>query len=485
MIDSFHAKPDAGAAPDPEFSGTVTARSGMAGYVQLAPSGSASDGATGQVRFFTGPDGVRRGWLGGKGVGDALQLVLETGWTLEMVGGAVSVGGPAGAEGLRVEPVAGAVNRVAIAGAPAAASPRLAAAGADANVALALTAKGAGAVVLQTDGGTTQATVTHTAGADRHLTLTGSSGGNPALGSTAGGIALAPGGTTRLLVDGAGNVGIGGTTTPDGALVVHRADAGAVAWTSIAAATVKSGLTLHNPDDTTDSGTFVRFRGRTSAPATAAIASTTTGAGTADLRFITETASLGEERLRITGAGTVHFPTLGITASGANAHLRFASSPANELLRSTSSGRYKTEVEALDPDRADAVIAGARPVWYRSLAAADRPDWSWYGLIAEELAAIDPRLVVWAPPGKTIEETIRIETGRDPSGAPVFEPRTLIRQVPDTAAPLIPDAVQYDRLTVMLLSVVQRLVHRIDTLDAQIQALSGSAGAAEGPPDAD
>lgn len=41
---------------------------------------------------------------------------------------------------------------------------------------------------------TTQVSVTHTAGADRYITLTGSNGGNPTIGTSGGGLVLAPGG---------------------------------------------------------------------------------------------------------------------------------------------------------------------------------------------------------------------------------------------------------------------------------------------------
>ena len=100
-------------------------------------------------------------------------------------------------------------------------------------------------------------------------------------------------------------------------------------------------------------------------------------------------------RIRIKSTGEVHFHSVGTTASAANAFLDSGSTPANQLLRSTSSLVYKRDVENLDNALADAVVEGARPVWYRSKAEHDRADWGWYGLIAEELAEIDPRLVTW------------------------------------------------------------------------------------------
>jgi hypothetical protein len=133
----------------------------------------------------------------------------------------------------------------------------------------------------------------------------------------------------------------------------------------------------------------------------------------------------------------VYYPSVGTTASAANAFLNSASSPVNQLLRSTSSLRYKTDIENLDPARADAILQ-MRPVWYRSLADADRKDWSWYGLIAEEVAEVEPRLVHYAP---------------------------------DESGTLVPDGVQYDRLTVLLLDVIKRQRTRLLALEAAVAAL--------------
>ena len=90
-----------------------------------------------------------------------------------------------------------------------------------------------------------------------------------------------------------------------------------------------------------------------------------------------------------------HFPSAPTTASAANAFIDNASAGyANQLLRSTSSAKYKTDVEDLQTDFSQKIY-DLRTVWYRSTADADRKDWSWYGLIAEEVAAIEPRLVHW------------------------------------------------------------------------------------------
>lgn len=178
------------------------------------------------------------------------------------------------------------------------------------------------------------------------------------------------------------------------------------------------------------------------------------------LSFDVRAASNMTTGLAITGSAGVEFPAIGTTAAAANAHLDAAAN--NGLLRSTSSARYKREVEPIEGPRAEAVLQ-LRPVWYRSSAPADRKDWSWYGLIAEDVAEIEPRLVHWA----YREEDYDLVEVPDPDGG---EPET--RKVLREGAALAPDAVMYDRLAVLLLGVVRAQEARIAALEA---ALSGAA----------
>jgi len=151
--------------------------------------------------------------------------------------------------------------------------------------------------------------------------------------------------------------------------------------------------------------------------------------------------------------GSNYFPNIGTTASAANAVLNSASTPVNELLRSTSSRRYKSDIEDLEVRYAENVLK-LRPVWYRSAIASDRQDWSHYGLIAEEVAEIDPRLVHW---GYRDEDW---EVAQSKSRCEVPQMRT--------GAQLVPDGVAYERLTVLLLSIVKRQHARIEVLSAKL-----------------
>jgi hypothetical protein len=167
--------------------------------------------------------------------------------------------------------------------------------------------------------------------------------------------------------------------------------------------------------------------------------------GSGALNFSTN----GTDRFIILSGGQVYWPTIGTTSSASNLFVNNSSSPANQMLRSTSSLRYKTDVEDIEQEYADAIF-NMRPVWFRSTSSNDRKDWSWYGLIAEEVAEIEPRLVHWTYLEDSYEEV---------EGKLQLKPE----------AELVPDGVQYDRLVVLLLDIVKRQEKRIKVIEAQNQ----------------
>jgi hypothetical protein len=117
------------------------------------------------------------------------------------------------------------------------------------------------------------------------------------------------------------------------------------------------------------------------------------------------------------------------TASAANVFI----STEGLFSRSTSSLKYKTDVEDAELSYSEALVYGSRPVWYRSLSESDPSDYSYWGFIAEEVAEIDPRMVHWGDDG--------------------------------------PEGVQYDRYVVHLVGVIQKQQQRLDALEARIAAL--------------
>jgi len=161
-------------------------------------------------------------------------------------------------------------------------------------------------------------------------------------------------------------------------------------------------------------------------------------------------ASSPTERMTITSAGVVR--ALGVynetTSNAANMNV----SSLGTIQRSTSSIKYKTQVEDLDESYADALLE-CRPVWYRSTCAADDPTHSYWGFIAEEIAEIDPRLVHWKTTEPVVQENGSIEH--------IFcEPE--------------PEGVAYDRFVPHLLNLIKRQKEQIEAIEARLSALEGA-----------
>jgi hypothetical protein len=121
------------------------------------------------------------------------------------------------------------------------------------------------------------------------------------------------------------------------------------------------------------------------------------------------------------------------TGSAANV---FINSSSGVLSRSTSSIKYKTEVETAETGYSEALVYGSRPVWYRSLSESDPENWSYWGFIAEEVAEIDSRMVHWG--GENADE---------------------------------PEGVQYDRYVVHLVNVIQKQKQQLDAFEIRLAAL--------------
>jgi hypothetical protein len=117
---------------------------------------------------------------------------------------------------------------------------------------------------------------------------------------------------------------------------------------------------------------------------------------------------------------------------------------AGAIVAVPSSLRYKKDVETLDSNISESIYK-MRPIWYRSISNHDRDDWSWYGLIAEEIAEIEPRLVQW---GYKREDYIINEETKE--------------QELKEGAELQADGVDYARITVLLVAEMQKLNERLN-----------------------
>jgi hypothetical protein len=186
----------------------------------------------------------------------------------------------------------------------------------------------------------------------------------------------------------------------------------------------------------------------------------TPGSGDLPTRLVFSTtadgASSPTERLRLTSAGLFQSMPIYDTTGGDAANVVVNSS--GTVYRSTSSAKYKTDIETLQDEYADAILE-LRPVWYRSTCAIDNPDWSYWGFIAEEVAEIDSRLVSW----KTSQVTF------DDKGSAVQTPCE-----PE------PEGVQYDRFVPHLLNLIKRQKEQIEAQSTAIAALEARLSALEG-----
>mgnify|MGYP003115147954 CR=1 FL=1 len=133
--------------------------------------------------------------------------------------------------------------------------------------------------------------------------------------------------------------------------------------------------------------------------------------------------------------------TYSITTSG-SANLHVGSN--GTFSRSTSSRKYKANIETMEDSYADAIL-NARPVWFNSTAPedTDHPEWGYWGFIAEEMHDIDPRLVFYGRPN---------EEGN-----------------------LEPEGVQYDRFVPHLVNLIKRQKDQIVDLTARIEALEAAS----------
>jgi hypothetical protein len=274
--------------------------------------------------------------------------------------------------------------------------------------------------------------------------------------TTSGGTA-----TTAVTVDNAQNVGVGVTPSAWGSGRRSISVAGSTANYFVGAnanATVFGANTFHDGSDnkyiaTGYANLYLQSSGQHlwyNAPSgTAGNAITFTQALTLDTNG----------KLTIARTDGTGISSIGVynttTASAANV---FVVSDGT-FQRSTSSARFKTDVETIDAQYAQNIL-NARPVWYRSLCADDNKDWGHWGFIAEELAMVDPRLVHW----KTEETTFVTEE---------VDGQQVTKQVSTKLDVPIADGVQYDRFVPLLLKQLQEQQALITSLTERITALEG------------
>lgn len=138
------------------------------------------------------------------------------------------------------------------------------------------------------------------------------------------------------------------------------------------------------------------------------------------------------ERVKIEADGDIFVPRTYSNTTSGSANINVGSN--GHYQRSTSSRRFKTNIETMEDSYADAIL-DLRPVWYQSLCTGDNPDWGHWGLIAEEVYEIDPRLAF-----------LNGETGEI-------------------------DGVQYDKIVAPLINLVKRQKGKIEALETEMTSV--------------
>lgn len=133
-------------------------------------------------------------------------------------------------------------------------------------------------------------------------------------------------------------------------------------------------------------------------------------------------ASSSAELFAVRGDGFTFMPlSASATVTGVSGNMYRSSNMGVYLI--TSSARYKHDVRTITPERAREIIRQLRAVSFRSKCEGDDPDATYYGFIAEEVAAVDPALASFDADGK-------------------------------------PQGVQYDRIAMLMLPIMQEFLEK-------------------------
>jgi hypothetical protein len=166
----------------------------------------------------------------------------------------------------------------------------------------------------------------------------------------------------------------------------------------------------------------------------------------------------GTDKLNIDNSGLIRSPRSYSATTANNANL-YVDTDGGFYRSTAGSSRYKSEIETMEDEYADKVL-DLRPVWFRSIATADRTDWSHWGLVAEEVAEIDPRLVQYGPQHETDEDGNDLyEEDARGNSQPVYKK--------DENGEVIqaPESVSYTRIVPHLINIIQRLEERVRNLE--------------------
>ena len=138
---------------------------------------------------------------------------------------------------------------------------------------------------------------------------------------------------------------------------------------------------------------------------------------------------------------------------------------SGNLKRTSSSIKYKRDVEDLDYSIVDNAITNLQPRWYRTKDADgdDKLIWSHVGMIAEEVHLIEPRLVRY----RTVGIGTTIKPAKYNDAGVELEPEKVKETFTELETPE-PEDIDYGRLAVINLAEIKVLRARIAELESRV-----------------
>jgi len=172
--------------------------------------------------------------------------------------------------------------------------------------------------------------------------------------------------------------------------------------------------------------------------------------------------------MQVTGTTYFNLSSSGkVTCTGVNSLTTTGGSAVyvesdGDLLRYTSSRKYKTDIETAEDKYADEILT-CRPVWYRSTSTNDiknssktKSDFGWFGFIAEEIAEINPRLVNY----KTKESQQQSDG--------------TLKSVELDPSAYEAESVRYTDFIPLMINLLKRQAAKIETLETKVAALESA-----------
>lgn len=151
--------------------------------------------------------------------------------------------------------------------------------------------------------------------------------------------------------------------------------------------------------------------------------------------------------------GTGVLVNAGSNANGSATTANLAIDGTGRIFKNSSQKKYKYDIEDLDPSIATKIVNNLHPIWYRSNLPYDMEknnNWSYYGLLSDEVAAIDPRLAHW---------DYDFLDNFDENGQPIM------------GNELIPTGVNYDKISLFALIAFRE---QISQMRVEIEELKAS-----------